>query len=99
MDGFAFHYSFFAGVGSGRRDTLLAITHNRWMASIDWSRIFRLQSRRRRRNERDFRRQNRTVATRFDKLAVRYLAMINIAAINLWLRDERWWHSPQRAWC
>jgi transposase len=27
------------------------------------------------------------VATRFDKLAVRYEATIHIAAINIWLRD------------
>ncbi|MEU2036692.1 IS5 family transposase [Nocardia amamiensis] len=32
--------------------------------------------------------QNRAVATRFDKLAVRYLATIHIAAINQWLRHE-----------
>lgn len=30
--------------------------------------------------------QNRAVATRFDKLAVRYFATIHIAAINQWLR-------------
>lgn len=30
---------------------------------------------------------NRAVATRFDKLAVRYEATVHIAAINLW-RDE-----------
>jgi hypothetical protein len=28
------------------------------------------------------------VATRFDKLAVRYEATIHIAAINEWLRDD-----------
>jgi len=32
--------------------------------------------------------QNRAVATRFDKLAVRYLATVHIAAINQWLRNE-----------
>lgn len=32
--------------------------------------------------------QNRAVATRFDKLAVRYLATVHIAAINQWLRHE-----------
>ena len=31
--------------------------------------------------------QHRSVATRFDKLAVRYEATIHIAAINIWLRD------------
>lgn len=31
---------------------------------------------------------NRAVATRFDKLAVRYLATIHIAAINQWLRNS-----------
>jgi transposase len=30
--------------------------------------------------------QNRAVATRFDKLAVRYEATIHVAAINIWLR-------------
>ncbi|GIG63703.1 IS5 family transposase [Longispora fulva] len=30
--------------------------------------------------------RNRAVATRFDKLAVRYLATVRIAAINEWLR-------------
>lgn len=30
--------------------------------------------------------QHRGVATRFDKLAVRYEATIHIAAINIWLR-------------
>ena len=30
--------------------------------------------------------RNRAVATRFDKLAVRYEATIHIAAINEWLR-------------
>ncbi|WP_433734833.1 hypothetical protein ACQP0C_23760 [Nocardia sp. CA-129566] len=29
--------------------------------------------------------QNRAVATRYDKLAVRYLATVHIAAINIWL--------------
>lgn len=32
--------------------------------------------------------QHRAVATRYDKLAVRYLASIHIAAINHWLRDQ-----------
>lgn len=32
--------------------------------------------------------QHRAVATRFDKLAVRYLAMIHIAVINQWLRHS-----------
>jgi transposase len=32
--------------------------------------------------------QHRAVATRFDKLAVRYLATIHIAAINQWLRHD-----------
>ncbi|MGK8557261.1 IS5 family transposase [Nocardia gipuzkoensis] len=32
--------------------------------------------------------QHRAVATRFDKLAVRYLATIHIAAINQWLRHQ-----------
>ncbi|MFJ9366392.1 IS5 family transposase [Nocardia sp. NPDC101769] len=32
--------------------------------------------------------QNRAVATRFDKLAVRYLATVRIAAINQWLPNE-----------
>lgn len=32
--------------------------------------------------------QHRAVATRYDKLAVRYLATIHIAAINQWLRNE-----------
>ncbi|MEV0109815.1 IS5 family transposase [Nocardia sp. NPDC050799] len=32
--------------------------------------------------------QHRAVATRFDKLAVRYLATIHIAAINQWLRHS-----------
>lgn len=31
--------------------------------------------------------QHRAVATRYDKLAVRYEATIHIAAINIWLRD------------
>jgi transposase len=31
--------------------------------------------------------QHRGVATRFDKPAVRYEATIDIAAINIWLRD------------
>lgn len=31
--------------------------------------------------------QHRAVATRFDKLAVRYTATIHIAAINIWLRQ------------
>ncbi|MFR9754090.1 hypothetical protein ACL02S_24050 [Nocardia sp. 004] len=30
--------------------------------------------------------QNRAVATRFDKLAIRYLTTVHIAAINQWLR-------------
>ena len=30
--------------------------------------------------------RNRAVATRYDKLAVRYLATLHIAAINEWLR-------------
>lgn len=30
--------------------------------------------------------QNRSVATRYDKLAVRYTATVCIAAIGLWLR-------------
>ena len=30
--------------------------------------------------------QDRGVATRFDKLAVRYEAMIHVATINVWLR-------------
>ena len=29
----------------------------------------------------------RAVATRFDKLAVRYQATVHIAAINIWLRQ------------
>ncbi|MGV5048156.1 IS5 family transposase [Rhodococcus pyridinivorans] len=33
--------------------------------------------------------QNRAVATRYDKLAVRYTATVCIAAINLWLRTPR----------
>ncbi|WKW99167.1 transposase [Rhodococcus aetherivorans] len=33
--------------------------------------------------------QNRAVATRFDKLAVRYTATVRIAAINQWLRPDR----------
>ncbi|MBF6300233.1 transposase, partial [Nocardia amamiensis] len=32
--------------------------------------------------------QHRAVATRYDKLAVRYLATIHIAVINQWLRNE-----------
>ena len=32
--------------------------------------------------------QNRAVATRYDKLAVRYLATVRIAAINYWLQDR-----------
>jgi transposase len=32
--------------------------------------------------------QHRGVATRFDKLAVRYQATIHIAAINIWLRAD-----------
>ncbi|WP_406277651.1 IS5 family transposase [Nocardia sp. NBC_00881] len=32
--------------------------------------------------------QNRAVATRFDKLAIRYLTTVHIAAINQWLRHE-----------
>jgi transposase len=32
--------------------------------------------------------QHRAVATRFDKLAVRYLATLHIAAINLWLSNS-----------
>lgn len=31
------------------------------------------------------RKENRAVATRFDKLAVRYKAVVQIVAINLWL--------------
>jgi transposase len=30
--------------------------------------------------------QHRAVATRYDKLAIRYHATVNIAAINIWLR-------------
>ena len=30
--------------------------------------------------------QHRAVATRYDKLAVRYEATVHIAAINIWLR-------------
>ncbi|GAA2806350.1 hypothetical protein [Saccharopolyspora taberi] len=30
--------------------------------------------------------QHRSVATRFDKLALRYQATVSIAAINIWLR-------------
>jgi transposase len=30
--------------------------------------------------------QHRAVATRFDKLAVRYQATIHVAAINIWIR-------------
>jgi transposase len=30
--------------------------------------------------------QHRGVATRFDKLAVRYEATVQVAAINIWLR-------------
>jgi len=30
--------------------------------------------------------QHRAVATRFDKLAVRYEATVHVAAINIWLR-------------
>lgn len=30
--------------------------------------------------------RNRAVATRYDKLAVRYVATLHIAAINEWLR-------------
>jgi len=30
--------------------------------------------------------QHRAVATRYDKLAVRYLATVQVAAINIWLR-------------
>lgn len=33
--------------------------------------------------------QNRAVATRFGKLAVRYTATVRIAAINQWLRPDR----------
>ncbi|RJO78455.1 IS5/IS1182 family transposase, partial [Nocardia panacis] len=29
--------------------------------------------------------QNRAVATRYDKLAVRYKATVQVAAINIWL--------------
>jgi transposase len=32
--------------------------------------------------------QHRAVATRYDKLAVRYLATVHVAAINQWLRHE-----------
>ncbi|MGW4121268.1 IS5 family transposase, partial [Nocardia sp. NPDC004711] len=32
--------------------------------------------------------QHRAVATRFDKLAVRYQATIHIAVINQWLRHS-----------
>ncbi|BCK52235.1 IS5 family transposase [Nocardia wallacei] len=32
--------------------------------------------------------QHRAVATRYDKLAVRYLATVHIAAINQWLRHQ-----------
>lgn len=32
--------------------------------------------------------QHRAVATRYDKLAVRYLATIHVAAINQWLRHK-----------
>jgi transposase len=32
--------------------------------------------------------RNRAVATRYDKLAVRYEATIHIAAINEWLRPD-----------
>jgi transposase len=31
--------------------------------------------------------QHRAVATRFDKLAVRYEATVHVASINIWLRD------------
>lgn len=31
--------------------------------------------------------QHRAVATRYDKLAVRYEATVHLASINLWLRD------------
>jgi transposase len=33
--------------------------------------------------------RHRAVATRYDKLAVRYQATVNIAAINEWLRPDR----------
>nr|WP_225730351.1 transposase [Nocardia sp. JCM 34519.1] len=39
--------------------------------------------------------QHRAVATRYDKLAVRYLATIHIAAINQWLRHQ-WWGGGGR---
>jgi transposase len=31
--------------------------------------------------------QHRAVATRFDKLAVRYEAMVQLAAISIWFRS------------
>jgi hypothetical protein len=31
--------------------------------------------------------QHRAVATRFDKLAVRYEVTVHVASINIWLRD------------
>jgi transposase len=41
--------------------------------------------------------QHRAVATRFDKLAVRYEVTVHVASINIWLRDlERHIeHSPE----
>lgn len=33
--------------------------------------------------------QNRAVATKYHKLAVRYIATVRIAAINQWLRPDR----------
>jgi transposase len=36
--------------------------------------------------------KHRAVATRHDKLAVRYEATIHIAAIKIWLRDP--WNTP-----
>ncbi len=38
--------------------------------------------------------QHRAVATRYEKLATRYLAVIQIAAINEWLRPDTYFETP-----
>ncbi|PRY41289.1 hypothetical protein [Umezawaea tangerina] len=36
--------------------------------------------------------QHRAVATRYDELAVRFLATVQVAAITIWLRHM--WNTP-----
>ena len=46
----------------------------------------------------DPRKRNRAVATRYDKLAVRYKATLHIAALGEWLRPLTSQARPRLAW-